>query len=200
MKFTELELPGVILIEPDVHSDDRGFFLETWHQRKYAQGGITGPFVQDNHSHSRRGALRGLRGDGAGLRVGGGVAGRRGRRTGIEHTGRGGGPSASGAPLRAYGEGAFAWEGVDVSAQLPYPWLSSAVCLRPSAIRSACLCTCLVRDFLRCAARTHIAAHVCTTHSHSTHTTHTRTHPGGAHGIRAMSCRVRVPSLHNVIA
>lgn len=60
MRFMPTEIPDVILIEPDVHRDERGFFLETWHQRKYAEGGITGPFVQDNHSHSRKGALRGL--------------------------------------------------------------------------------------------------------------------------------------------
>jgi dTDP-4-dehydrorhamnose 3,5-epimerase len=60
MKLAPKEIPDVILIEPDVHRDARGFFLETWHQRKYAEGGISGPFVQDNHSHSRRGALRGL--------------------------------------------------------------------------------------------------------------------------------------------
>lgn len=60
MKFTETELPGVILVEPDVHGDDRGFFLETYHAKKYAEGGITEVFVQDNHSRSRRGILRGL--------------------------------------------------------------------------------------------------------------------------------------------
>ena len=60
MKFTKTELPGVILVEPDVYSDSRGFFLETYHQRKYSEGGIPGPFVQDNHSHSVRGTLRGL--------------------------------------------------------------------------------------------------------------------------------------------
>ena len=60
MRFTPTALPGVLVMEPDVHRDPRGFFLETWHQRKYAEGGVTGPFVQDNHSHSRRGALRGL--------------------------------------------------------------------------------------------------------------------------------------------
>lgn len=60
MKFTPTELPGVILIEPDVHRDGRGFFLETHHQRKYAEAGIPGPFVQDNHSHSAKGTLRGL--------------------------------------------------------------------------------------------------------------------------------------------
>ena len=60
MRFAPTQIPDVILIEPDVHRDDRGFFLETWHERKYAEGGISGPFVQDNHSNSRRGTLRGL--------------------------------------------------------------------------------------------------------------------------------------------
>jgi len=60
MKFLPTELPGVIVIEPDVHADARGFFLESYHARKYAEGGIAGPFVQDNHSFSRRGTLRGL--------------------------------------------------------------------------------------------------------------------------------------------
>jgi dTDP-4-dehydrorhamnose 3,5-epimerase len=48
------------VVEPDVHRDARGFFLETYHQQKYAAGGIPGPFVQDNHSRSVRGTLRGL--------------------------------------------------------------------------------------------------------------------------------------------
>jgi dTDP-4-dehydrorhamnose 3,5-epimerase len=60
MRFTPQQVPEVVLIEPDVHRDARGFFLETWHQRKYAEGGIPGPFVQDNHSRSRQGTLRGL--------------------------------------------------------------------------------------------------------------------------------------------
>ena len=60
MKFTETELPGVIVIEPDVHGDARGFLLETYHARKYADGGIGATFVQDNHSRSGRGTLRGL--------------------------------------------------------------------------------------------------------------------------------------------
>jgi len=60
MKFLPTDLPGVTLIEPDVYRDDRGFFLETYHERKYAEGGIPGPFVQDNHSFSGRGTLRGL--------------------------------------------------------------------------------------------------------------------------------------------
>ena len=60
MKFTETKLPGVILIEPDVHGDARGFFLETYHAEKYADGGVSATFIQDNHSRSRQGTLRGL--------------------------------------------------------------------------------------------------------------------------------------------
>jgi dTDP-4-dehydrorhamnose 3,5-epimerase len=54
------KLPGVIVIEPDVHRDVRGFFLETYHADKYRAAGIDGPFVQDNHSRSIGGTLRGL--------------------------------------------------------------------------------------------------------------------------------------------
>lgn len=50
----------VLLVEPEVHRDGRGFFLETWQRGRYAEAGIQGPFVQDNHSRSRRGVLRGL--------------------------------------------------------------------------------------------------------------------------------------------
>jgi len=53
-------LPGVIVIEPDVHVDARGFFLETYHAEKYRAAGITGPFLQDNVSRSVRRTLRGL--------------------------------------------------------------------------------------------------------------------------------------------
>ena len=53
-------LPEVILVEPDVLGDDRGFFLEVYHQRKFEEGGLPGTFVQDNHSFSGRGILRGL--------------------------------------------------------------------------------------------------------------------------------------------
>jgi dTDP-4-dehydrorhamnose 3,5-epimerase len=60
VRFLETALPGVIVVEPDVHRDPRGFFLETYHLDKYRDGGIPGPFVQDNHSHSVRGTLRGL--------------------------------------------------------------------------------------------------------------------------------------------
>jgi dTDP-4-dehydrorhamnose 3,5-epimerase len=53
-------LAGVLLIEPDVHRDGRGFFLETYHADRYAALGIAGPFVQDNHSRSVAGTVRGL--------------------------------------------------------------------------------------------------------------------------------------------
>jgi dTDP-4-dehydrorhamnose 3,5-epimerase len=53
-------LPGVIVVEPQVHRDQRGFFLETYHRRRYADLGITVDFVQHNHSQSRKGVLRGL--------------------------------------------------------------------------------------------------------------------------------------------
>ena len=63
MKVLPTELPDVVVIEPDVFRDERGFFLETYHERKYRQAGIPpapAVFVQDNHSCSIRGILRGL--------------------------------------------------------------------------------------------------------------------------------------------
>lgn len=60
MKIIPTPLAGVVVIEPRVFSDSRGFFLETFQAERYAQAGIPGPFVQDNHSHSTRGVLRGL--------------------------------------------------------------------------------------------------------------------------------------------
>jgi dTDP-4-dehydrorhamnose 3,5-epimerase len=60
VRVIETGLAGVLLIEPSVHRDARGFFLETWHARRYEEAGIAGPFVQDNHSRSVRGTLRGL--------------------------------------------------------------------------------------------------------------------------------------------
>jgi dTDP-4-dehydrorhamnose 3,5-epimerase len=60
MKFTPIEPKGLIVIDPDVFSDPRGFFLESYSARKYAEHGITETFVQDNHSRSSRGTLRGL--------------------------------------------------------------------------------------------------------------------------------------------
>ena len=60
MKITPTDLTDVLLVEPEVHRDARGFFLETWHAAKYAEVGLDVRFVQDNHSHSQRGTLRGL--------------------------------------------------------------------------------------------------------------------------------------------
>lgn len=60
MRFEPTLLPEVILVTPDVHRDERGFFLETYHREKYRGGGIEAGFVQDNHSKSTRGILRGL--------------------------------------------------------------------------------------------------------------------------------------------
>ena len=60
MKFLPTELPGVVVVQPDVHGDARGFFLETYHAKRYADGGIDETFVQDNHSRSAQGILRGL--------------------------------------------------------------------------------------------------------------------------------------------
>ena len=61
MKVERLAIPDVLLITPDRHPDGRGFFSETWSQRRYAAAGVTGPFVQDNHSLSaQRGTIRGL--------------------------------------------------------------------------------------------------------------------------------------------
>lgn len=60
MKFRATEIPEVIEIEPVVFEDARGFFMETWQKRKFADGGIDAVFVQDSHSRSAFGALRGL--------------------------------------------------------------------------------------------------------------------------------------------
>lgn len=60
MKFTETKITGVILIEPRVFRDDRGYFLESFQRERYAEAGIALEFVQDNHSYSSRGTLRGL--------------------------------------------------------------------------------------------------------------------------------------------
>ena len=60
MRFLATPIPGVILVEPDVHRDARGFFLETYHAPRYRDGGIRETFVQDNHSRSARDTLRGL--------------------------------------------------------------------------------------------------------------------------------------------
>ena len=60
MRVLETPLPGVRLIEPAVHRDSRGFFLESYHERRYAEAGITARFVQDNYSRSGKGTVRGL--------------------------------------------------------------------------------------------------------------------------------------------
>ncbi|NVJ00279.1 dTDP-4-dehydrorhamnose 3,5-epimerase [Myxococcus sp. AM009] len=60
MKVTPLELPDVLLLEPKVFGDDRGFFMEMFHAARFAAVGIPGPFVQDNYSRSAKGTLRGL--------------------------------------------------------------------------------------------------------------------------------------------
>jgi dTDP-4-dehydrorhamnose 3,5-epimerase len=60
LSITNLALDGVRLIRPVFHGDQRGYFLETHHCRKYAELGLTETFVQDNHSRSVRGTLRGL--------------------------------------------------------------------------------------------------------------------------------------------
>lgn len=60
MNVLETPLPGVLLIEPDVYGDSRGFFMESWNLKRYAEQGLEVEFVQDNISFSRRGILRGL--------------------------------------------------------------------------------------------------------------------------------------------
>lgn len=60
MKVIETALAGVLIIEPKVFGDQRGFFLETFQTERYREVGIELPFVQDNHSRSQRGVLRGL--------------------------------------------------------------------------------------------------------------------------------------------
>lgn len=60
MKIRQTSIPGVLLIEPAVFSDPRGFFMESWNARRYAEHGIVADFTQDNHSRSVRGTLRGL--------------------------------------------------------------------------------------------------------------------------------------------
>jgi dTDP-4-dehydrorhamnose 3,5-epimerase len=60
MRVTPLDHPEVLLLEPDVFSDARGFFMETFHAAKFTQQGLPEVFLQDNHSRSVRGVLRGL--------------------------------------------------------------------------------------------------------------------------------------------
>jgi dTDP-4-dehydrorhamnose 3,5-epimerase len=60
MNIIETPLPGVLLLEPKVFGDARGFFLESWNRKTFADLGLDVDFVQDNHSRSARGVLRGL--------------------------------------------------------------------------------------------------------------------------------------------
>jgi dTDP-4-dehydrorhamnose 3,5-epimerase len=60
MHVEETAIPEVKILRPNVHGDERGFFLEAWNQRDFREAGLDVSFVQDNHSHSKRGTLRGL--------------------------------------------------------------------------------------------------------------------------------------------
>lgn len=60
MNITRCDLEGLLIFEPKVFGDARGFFMETWNRRRYEEAGLKAEFVQDNISVSRRGALRGL--------------------------------------------------------------------------------------------------------------------------------------------
>ena len=60
MEFSATHIPDVVVIDPVVYEDSRGFFMDTWQQKKYADAGIDANFVQDSHSRSSYGALRGL--------------------------------------------------------------------------------------------------------------------------------------------
>ena len=60
MRIQPTAIPDVLLVEPDVHGDARGFFFESYNRHALAAAGIDAEFVQDNHSRSRRGVLRGL--------------------------------------------------------------------------------------------------------------------------------------------
>ncbi|NRB37889.1 MAG: dTDP-4-dehydrorhamnose 3,5-epimerase [Pseudomonadales bacterium] len=60
MNIVKTKLPGVVIIEPRVFGDERGFFLESYQKEKYQEAGISLEFVQDNHSRSGRNVLRGL--------------------------------------------------------------------------------------------------------------------------------------------
>jgi dTDP-4-dehydrorhamnose 3,5-epimerase len=60
VRLVPTAIPDVLIVEPQVHVDGRGFFLETYHADRYRQHGIPGTFVQDNHSRSTGGTIRGL--------------------------------------------------------------------------------------------------------------------------------------------
>lgn len=60
MEFTPTKIPDVIIIEPKIFGDERGFFLESFRENKFIEEGITDRFVQENHSSSQKGVIRGL--------------------------------------------------------------------------------------------------------------------------------------------
>ena len=60
MEVIPTRLEGLVLLEPAVHGDERGFFAETWRADSWPEAGVTAEFVQDNHSRSRKGTLRGM--------------------------------------------------------------------------------------------------------------------------------------------
>lgn len=60
MEFESARLPGIVRIHPRIFTDARGFFMETWQRKKFEAAGLRAEFVQENHSRSRRGVLRGL--------------------------------------------------------------------------------------------------------------------------------------------
>jgi len=60
VKLVETDIPGPVIIEPRVFGDERGFFMETWNEGAFAEAGLDLSFVQDNHSRSQKGVLRGL--------------------------------------------------------------------------------------------------------------------------------------------
>jgi len=60
VNIVETDIPGPLIIEPRVFGDERGFFMETWNAAGFAEAGLDLTFVQDNHSHSQKGVLRGL--------------------------------------------------------------------------------------------------------------------------------------------
>jgi dTDP-4-dehydrorhamnose 3,5-epimerase len=60
MKFTQVELQGLVLIEPKILTDSRGYFFESWHEKRFVEAGLQTNFVQDNESCSLKGVLRGF--------------------------------------------------------------------------------------------------------------------------------------------
>ncbi|PEQ10470.1 dTDP-4-dehydrorhamnose 3,5-epimerase [Novosphingobium sp. PC22D] len=60
MNVIECDIPGPLILEPKVFGDDRGFFMESWNAAVFAKAGLDLGFVQDNHSHSQKGVLRGM--------------------------------------------------------------------------------------------------------------------------------------------